>query len=243
MLSRYTVLPREDESEYGELLDALIGEHEPEGPTEEHLVEELAGILWRKRRLRLAEGAVYRRGLKDVLRPFSETTEAALVHLDAGKQTASTVEAIRATSEDTRRDLEDLDGDQAMTEKALKLLKAGKHGTYESALAPLHPDTQQAWEDQLEWDPDDYDEDQMPYTPDAASLRRYLESEIAPWYATRRKELENRPLIRAQALGEALDPNRMEKLSRYEVHLDRKLERTLTMLIRLQDLRRCSPES
>jgi hypothetical protein len=45
-------------------------------------------------------------------------------------------------------------------------------------------------------------------------------------------------LIRAQAFGEALDPDRMERLGRYEVHLDRKLERTLAMLIRLQDLRR-----
>ena len=106
--------------------------------------------------------------------------------------------------------------------------------------ATLRPDTRQAWEDQLEWDADDYAEGQEPYTPDTDSLRRYLESEIAPWYATRRKELENRPLIRAQALGEALDPDRMEKLARYEVHLDRKLERMLAMLIRLQDLRRGS---
>ena len=130
ILSRYTVLPWEDADEYRALFAALTAEHKPQGPTEEHLVGELAGILWRKRRLRMAEGALYHRGLKDTLEPFRETTEAALVHLDAGKQTARTVEAIRATSEDTRRDLEDLDEDQAMTEKALKLLKAGKHGTY-----------------------------------------------------------------------------------------------------------------
>ena len=61
---------------------------------------------------------------------------------------------------------------------------------------------------------------------------------MVPWYEGRRKELKNRPLIRAQAFGEALDPERMERLGRYEVHLDRKLERTLAMLIRLQDLRR-----
>jgi hypothetical protein len=34
---------------------SLAAEHAPQGPTEEHLVEELAGILWRKRRLRWAE--------------------------------------------------------------------------------------------------------------------------------------------------------------------------------------------
>ncbi len=37
-------------------------------------------------------------------------------------------------------------------------------------------------------------------------------------------------------------PSTLNRLTRYEVHLDRKLERTLTMLIRLQDLRRGSPE-
>src|SRR4029077_20080368 len=60
VLSRYTVLPWENEDEYRTLLDALVAEHAPQGPTEEHLVEELAGIIWRKRRLRMAEGAIYR---------------------------------------------------------------------------------------------------------------------------------------------------------------------------------------
>ncbi len=64
VLSRYTVLPWEDEAEYQALLDALVAEHAPQGPTEEHLVEELAGIIWRKRRLRLAESAIYREELR-----------------------------------------------------------------------------------------------------------------------------------------------------------------------------------
>ena len=50
VLSRYTVLPWEDVGEYHALVAALVSEHAPQGPTEEHLVEELAGILWRKRR-------------------------------------------------------------------------------------------------------------------------------------------------------------------------------------------------
>ncbi len=54
--------------------------------------------------------------------------------------------------------------------------------------------------------------------------------------------LENRPLIRAQAFGESLNPDKLERLARYEVHLDRKLERMLAMLLRLQDLRRGSAE-
>jgi hypothetical protein len=59
--SQHTVLPWEDGAEYSTLLKALVAEHKPEGPTEEHLIEELAGIIWRKRRLRLGECAVRNR--------------------------------------------------------------------------------------------------------------------------------------------------------------------------------------
>lgn len=62
VLSRYTVLPWESADEYRAVVEALVAEHGPQGPTEEHLVEEIAGILWRKRRLRLAEAAAHRRG-------------------------------------------------------------------------------------------------------------------------------------------------------------------------------------
>jgi hypothetical protein len=67
VLSRYTVLPWEDGDEYREIVAALVAEHAPQGPTEEHLVEELAGILCRKRRLRLAEAAARRHGLNGTL--------------------------------------------------------------------------------------------------------------------------------------------------------------------------------
>jgi hypothetical protein len=77
-----------------------------------------------------------------------------------------------------------------------------------------------------------------PATADAEGLRRFLEDEVLPWFEARRKELANRPLIREQAFGESLDPDKLERLGRYEVHLDRKLERTLAMLLRLKDLRR-----
>ena len=45
VLPPYTVLPWENADEYRALVDALTAEHEPQGPTEEHLVEELAGIM------------------------------------------------------------------------------------------------------------------------------------------------------------------------------------------------------
>jgi hypothetical protein len=90
-------------------------------------------------------------------------------------------------------------------------------------------------------EPDELEENEEPGTADEAGLRRFLEGTVLPWLETRRKELANRPLIREQAFGEALDPDKLERLSRYEVHLDRKLERMLAMLLRLKDLRQGPP--
>ena len=42
VLSRYTVLPWESADEYQAVVEALVAEHGPQGPTEEHLVEEIA---------------------------------------------------------------------------------------------------------------------------------------------------------------------------------------------------------
>jgi hypothetical protein len=51
------------------------------------------------------------------------------------------------------------------------------------------------------------------------------------------KEAECTPAIKVQTLGEGLQVHRLEKLNRYETHLDRKFERTLAMLLKLKDLR------
>jgi hypothetical protein len=105
VLSRYIVLPWEDAGEYSALVAALAAEHAPQGPTEEHLVEELAGILWRKRRLRLAEAAAHRRGLEGTFGSYRETVKVALVHLDDAGQFESVVDAIRATATDTEEEM------------------------------------------------------------------------------------------------------------------------------------------
>ena len=62
ILSQHLLLPWENEADYERLLAMLVEEHEPVGPTEMHLVEELSGIIWRKRRLRQAEAASHQRG-------------------------------------------------------------------------------------------------------------------------------------------------------------------------------------
>jgi hypothetical protein len=237
ILSRYTVLPWEDANEYQALLEALPLEHKPSGPTEQHLVAELVGVFWRKNRLQLAEMSTYQCALRETTSSYSRTAEAALILTPVGHQNIEVSEAIKSSSDDIQRDLSDLEEDRRMTIKALEILRSGKADAYDLGIALLHENTREIWEHRLNWEPDDYEADEKPYAPDGPSLLRFIETEIVDWFDSQREQIGLRSQVRAQALGEALDPNKLERLGRYEVHLDRKFERTLSMLLKLQELR------
>ncbi len=194
--------------------------------------------MWRKRRLRLAEAAAHRRGLDGTLASYRETAKVALVHLEATDNAETVDEAIRATAADTEEDVRDVQNDERLTRRAHKMLGTNRNDAYEAALGMLREDTQEWWAEMLGRAPHEMEDDEEPATADTAGLRRFIEDEVFPWFERRTKELANRPLIREQAFGEALDPDKLERLGRYEVHLDRKLERMLSMLFRLKDLRR-----
>jgi hypothetical protein len=249
VLSAPTVLPWEDETEYAELLNALVEEYAPRGPTEDHLTEEIAGVIWRKRRLRFAEAASYRRGLGRTASPLSDTIDRALVQVEGTLPLGPIIDAVTATPSATAKDLIELKRREAATRSALEILSAAKAGAYEAALAELDEGTRTSWQEQLAPELEDTDEDEdqdeygEPYKADATGLAEYLERSVLPVCARQLGYVENRSVIRAQALGEALDLNRLEPLSRYEVHLDRKLERMLAMLLRLQGLRRSNESS
>ena len=137
-------------------------------------MEELAGILWRKRRLRLAEAAAHRRGLQEaMLDPYRKMVGAALVHVGAEEQSEKAVEAVRATAEETAEVLADLDAVEPMTRRALDLLGSRRNDAYEAALAALHEDTREWWEETLADAAEEPDEDEEAYTADAAGLRRF----------------------------------------------------------------------
>jgi hypothetical protein len=161
----------------------------------------------------------------------------ALVLIDCSGRSEWVADAIRATTSDTQEAIMDTEEDEAITRRALDLLGSKRNDAYETALTALREDTQEWWTDVLASDPDELEEDEEPATADAEGLRRFLEDEVLPWFEKRKEELASRPLIRDQAFGEALDPGKLERLGRYEVHLDRKLERVLAMLLRLKDLR------
>jgi hypothetical protein len=238
VLSKYTILPWEDEAEYQGLLAALVVEHAPEGPTEEHLVEELAGIIWRKRRVRMAEAAIYREKIRqqasDYIGP-NRVASAALLPLTGDPESrASIPHAIAASAADTARELRDAKRDQGMTQRALNFLAAGGPGAYERALGALRNDTREYWENCLSDAPDDG----LTYVATAEALKAWVEHYCREWYEQPIAELQHRDAVRAQALGIAYTADGLEMPARYDIHLDRKLERTLAMLIKLRELRK-----
>jgi hypothetical protein len=235
--SNYPLLSWESSAEYQGLLTGLLAEHSPQGPTEQRLVEELAGIWWRKGRLRLAEAAAHRRELSRTLISRRSVVGAALAHVDVGEHPEWLDSAVRATEDDTAKEKAGLEEVEALTRRALELLSESKRGSYEAAKAVLFEQTREWWDEALAQDPKELGEGEKPYSADAAGLKRFIETKVLPWFSMRGQELWSRPLIREQAFGDALDPRALDNLSRHEAHLDRQMERTLATLMRLQELR------
>jgi hypothetical protein len=169
--------------------------------------------------------------------PYQETVRIALVHLDVTGEFDRVIDAIRATDAETKGDIAGVEVDEAITRRAAELLGSKRNDAYEAALKVLREDTRQWWAATLARDPLELMDDDEPATADAEGLYRFLERKVFPWFVDRRKALLNRALICEQAFGEALDTDKLEQLVRYEVHLDRKLERMLAMLLRLKELR------
>jgi hypothetical protein len=246
VLSKSTVLPWEEEHEYRELLGALTAEHSPEGQTERYLLEELAGIIWRKQRLRSAETALHHYSLKRAIEEFLAGGEATLRGVTHNHP--DPLPALSASSpEETDRYLADIEAYRAQTVKAMGLLKPSSSKSYEVGLAALHGHTREWWSEYRAWMEShqrpgvvSYAYKESSFMVDAVSLRDFLETKILPWCARGRQVTDDRAMIDARAFSLAISHDRLEKFARYEVALDRKFERTLAMLLKFQDLRRAS---
>lgn len=241
VLSKHALLPWEDRHEYDDLFQSLVAEHAPTGATQIHLVEEIAGIIWRKRRLRMAEAATHRKGLDRAGESFSYTVRHALSHLRPAKLTEDIRQALVASPQETQAELRSL-------RSALKACRKVVTGLEEVVPTPINQALDALEDDIRDWFKGMVEgrfqaADDHVYKLASPDLQRFLTKEALPWLESRMTELENRPLIREQAFGASLNPEAMEKLARYEVHLDRKLEKSLGMLYRLKELSASSPVS
>jgi hypothetical protein len=136
VLSQHTVLPWEDETEYAALFQRLVDEYKPKGTTEEYLVEELAGVMWRKRRVRIGEKAAHARALERTTQPdqFRDTSRAALVLVASEFSGKVKAEAISATDEEGVETEKDLDENDAKAHHAIHILAVLGSKRHQSAL-------------------------------------------------------------------------------------------------------------
>jgi hypothetical protein len=228
ILSRLAVLAHEDHAEFDDLLAALMDEHRPAGMTERHLIEELATIIWRKRRVLLAEGAKINEGLKSAVSSAASVIKsAAPFQRGLGGENADLREFMDGTPEEIAERQRDAALDLAATQKAAAILRKGGPNAYTKARRALIQESRDWW--------DEVEEEESPAT--AEGLAEFIRDSLEPICYRMVKEAEFTPAIKAQTLGEGLRAHLLEKLNRYETHLDRKFERTLAMLLKLKELR------
>lgn len=223
VLSKHIVLQWEDQGAFEEILRGLLVEHQPQGPTAFHLVEDLAGVIWRKRRLMQAEAAAIRERLYSVTRTAGSQRVGrfALVHQDERSPLpiGEVVSGCVPTPEQLARSL-------AMVESALQVLGKGGSDAFDRALQLLDDDTSELWTEDSGGEGADGGGD---YSHDAAGLRAFLESfretlqEVAANAAAA-------PLMAEQAHGMAIDVIGLERIAKLEAHLDAKIQRLLRLL-------------
>ncbi len=229
ILSRLAVLAHEDGAEFNDLVAALLDEHRPAGVTERHLIEELATIIWRKRRVLLAEGATINQGLKNSLSsPKSVMSSAAPFQHGLSGGDTDLRDLLEATPEQRIQNQRDAELDLAATQKAAAILRKGGAQAYEKARRALLPESREWWDRHVA-------DEEHPAT--AEGLAEFIQDSLEPLCHRQVQEVRFTHAIKAQTLGEGLQAHRLEKLNRYEIHLDRKFERTLAMILKLKSLR------
>jgi len=230
ILSKLAVLAHEDAGEFADLLAALVEEHQPTGITEQHLIEELAAIIWRKRRVLLAEGASINRGLQNVVHSQLNSPIQAAVPFQR-RPPAEDIDLpglLSATPEEITEQQREAETDLAATRKAAAILRRGGEKAYGKARRALLPDSCDCW---------DYHVEESTYPATAEGLAHYIRDILEPICYRMEFEARSQAAIKAQTLGEGLQAHKLEKLNRYETHLDRKFERTLAMLLKMKELR------
>lgn len=231
VLSKLAVLPHEDVSDFENLREALVIEHQPSGPTELHLVEDLAVIMWRKRRILLAENAKINKALHGIIAHSSSKPTLSAVPFQRNMPDAPCdwVGIMKSTPKEVEDSQRDATKYRQLIEKIQKMLRRGGDKAYEKAVRTMDPYDQETWEEWLA---------EEEFSPNAEGFLKYINTHLWPEAARMEIEALNHFAIKNQTLGEGLKPVELESLCRYETHLDRKFQRILGMLVKLKEMRK-----
>lgn len=239
VFSKNTVMEWESKEDYDSLVDCLVKEYQPKQITERYLVEEIASIMWRKNRLKYAERARLQSSLNSQVNPklgsfHNQCADDALLLRDGGIHNSDAKKSLTSNQECTQLEVNAL---QSKVDSCVDLIKNLKSNSisYENACEALHKDIVKEWKNVKM-----YDDAGNQY--DSTSL---ISEDLEKWLERKKKsykekiyQLQNRAQIKHQVIGSTLIPDGYtDQFIRCENHLDRKFEKTLSMLVKLQELR------
>jgi hypothetical protein len=258
VFSEVTVLPGESAEKYGSLLKELRDTLQPEVGLEELLVEKLASITWRHRRLLLAEGAEIR-GSREFL------------EWDQRNQQRQEAEEFGTRDDDPgyvfgfHPGLIEKIGNPLILERCLELLVGlrreieadgfdyerdddllrkiyGSKSNQRSTLYESYPDCAKVIEESEEEEEEERVECATPekcksnflseMDDEIRRLRAYEKKSVSIESERRKVEVLRRNIP---------EPERLDRLLRYEASLERSFDRTLNQLERIQRLRHGQP--
>ena len=253
IFSEVTVLPGESAEKYGSLLEELRDTLQPEGGLEELLVEKLASVAWRHRRLLLAEGAEIRRGQKflESDREFQQRKEAEAIGTltvfeqlgeDAGPgliweiQNPAVLERCLELLLELRRQIKERGLDSSEDTSILnRIYGSNKH------LRETLRESYDMWSETAQAS----DEERQTHnyaTPEQCTrnILSEIQTEICRLRAYQKKSasIESERMKLEILRCNIPEPERLDRLLRYEASLERAFDRTLNQLERMQRLRR-----
>ena len=231
-LSCVPVLPWENAEDFDQLQDELIIEYSPQGASEKHLVLEIANCIFRKQRIYRAENALI---MKNISRSSSyslkEAAHLLMPHIDLDTSFQSQSMDFKSILHDNN------ENDQGEDLKAHKKYLAevqviiDSDFSYEEMLKKCPTITVELWNDWV-------NDEESDYTPDKQSFKKFLVLEIVKWCESNSNEVQARPFLKQQLVGLSyVTNNDMDHLQRHETTLDRRLEKSLIMLLKLQEIR------
>ena len=118
--------------------------------------------------------------------------------------------------------------DLAATRRAAESLQSGGPDAYAKTLSALAPDSRENRERKTR---------NKPQMQTAKGLLKFIREHPEPISQQIHWEATHQTAIKAQILGKSLQTIQFQPLNRYETHLDPKFERTLSMLLKIRQLR------
>lgn len=225
ILSKETVLPHESREEFESLRSQYEADFTPSNATERTLVEELASIVWRKKRLLKAENAKINTGLAGTLNLSARLlNSAAPLSLHIENEEIEAREFLKLSTQELEEKFKDLETEEQKRQQAEEILSRGGRNCTKRASECLGDFLLNFWYS------DEYAQN------DRYELSVFLSGKAKTTIKQIQAVIKHVSEIKEQALGNAINQVNFDSFARYEAHLDRKYERTLAMLIKLKSI-------